>query len=70
MSQHYNQNHSRKEIETVLNEIKNCVSSGKYIISQNDKRQENIDFINEYNKTKIHTNADKRGGFLLYSTKH
>ena len=49
MSQHYNQNHSRKEIETVLNEIKNCVSSGKYIISQNDKRQENIDFINEYN---------------------
>ena len=49
MSQHYNQNHSRKKIETVLNEIKNCVSSGKYIISQNDKRQENIDFINEYN---------------------
>lgn len=49
MSQHYNQNHSRKEIETVLNEIKNCVSSGKYIISQNDNRQENIDFINEYN---------------------
>ncbi len=49
MSQHYNQNHSREEIETVLNEIKNCVSSGKYIIFQNDKRQENIDFINEYN---------------------
>ena len=49
MNPYYNQNYSREEIETVLARIKSCVSSGKYTISQNENRQENIDFINEYN---------------------
>jgi hypothetical protein len=46
---YYNQNYSREEIERILDKIKRCVSSGKFTISQNENRQENIDFINEYN---------------------
>jgi hypothetical protein len=46
---YYNQNYSREEIEKILDKIKRCVSSGKFTISQNENRQENIDFINEYN---------------------
>ena len=49
MHSYYNQNYSREEIEDILEKIKACVSIGKYSISLNDKRQENIDFINEYN---------------------
>lgn len=49
MSSHYNQNYSREQIEAILLRIKACVSSGRYIISLNERRQENIDFINEYN---------------------
>lgn len=49
MNPHYNQNYSREEIEDILATIKSCVSMGKYTISLNERRQENIDFINEYN---------------------
>lgn len=49
MNPHYNQNYSREEIKDILAKIKECVTSGKYTISLNEKRQENIDFINEYN---------------------
>ena len=52
LSVHNNQNprnYTRKEIEEVLEIIKACVSSDRYIISLNENRQENIDFINEYN---------------------
>ena len=49
MNKHYNQNYTREEIEEILDKIKKCVSLGKYTISQNENRQENIDFINEYN---------------------
>lgn len=49
MNPYYNQNYSREEIEKILDKIKRCVSSGKFTISQNENRQENIDFINEYN---------------------
>ena len=52
LSVHNNQssrNYTRKEIEEVLEIIKTCVSSDRYIISLNENRQENIDFINEYN---------------------
>ena len=52
LSVHNNQNprnYPRKEIEEVLEIIKACVSSDRYIISLNENRQENIDFINEYN---------------------
>ena len=49
MNPYYNQNYTREEIDTVLKRIKSCVEKGNYIISQNENRQENIDFINEYN---------------------
>lgn len=49
MNPHYNQNYSREEIKGILAKIKECVAAGKYTISLNEKRQENIDFINEYN---------------------
>lgn len=60
MNQHYNQNYTKEEIEEVLNKIKKCVSLGKYTISQNDKRQENINFINEYN-----IRSDKQKSILM-----
>lgn len=49
MNPHYNQNYSREEIKDILSKIKECISTGKYTISLNERRQENIDFINEYN---------------------
>jgi len=49
MNPHYNQNYTREEIDAVLAKIKSCVEKDRYIISQNENRQENIDFINEYN---------------------
>lgn len=49
MNPHYNQNYSREEIKDILAKIKECVTGEKYTISLNERRQENIDFINEYN---------------------
>lgn len=56
MNPHYNQNYTREEINVVLDKIKSCVGNNKYIISLNENRQENIDFINEYN---IRSNKQK-----------
>ena len=47
----YNQNYTREQIDEVLGKIKYCVENGSYTISLNENRQENIDFINEYNIT-------------------
>jgi hypothetical protein len=60
MNLHYNQNYSREEIEDILAKIKACVSAGKYSISLNERRQENIDFINEYN-----IRSDKEKSILM-----
>jgi len=60
MNQHYNQNHTRKEIDAILAKIKSCVEKNRYIISQNENRQENIDFINEYN-----IRTDKQKSILM-----
>ena len=49
VSPYNNQNYTREDIEAVLIKIKQCVESGHYQISMNVNRQENIDFINEYN---------------------
>lgn len=49
MNPHYNQNYSHEEIKDILSKIKECISTGKYTISLNERRQENMDFINEYN---------------------
>lgn len=48
MSEHYNQNYTREEVEVILNKIKNCINDNQYIISQNQNRAENVQFINEY----------------------
>lgn len=60
MNPHYNQNYTRDEIEDILTKIKSCVAAGKYTISLNEHRQENIDFINEYN-----IRSDKQRSILM-----
>ncbi len=60
MNPNYNQSYSREEIEAVLIRIKSCVEKGRYVISLNENRQENIDFINEYN-----IRSDKQRSILM-----
>ena len=48
MTEQYNQNYTQEEIDVILQKIKDCVNDNKYTISQNENRQENIQFINEY----------------------
>lgn len=60
MNQHYNQNYTWEEIDAILAKIKACVEKNRYIISQNEHRQENIDFINEYN-----IRSDKQKSILM-----
>ncbi|MGL4851260.1 MAG: hypothetical protein ACRC3Z_01215, partial [Phocaeicola sp.] len=40
---------TKEEIDAILDKIKSCVANNKYSIALNENRQENIDFINEYN---------------------
>ena len=56
MNSHYNQNYTKEEIDVILEKIKNCVCNNKFTIALNENRQENIDFINEYN---IRSNKQK-----------
>jgi hypothetical protein len=49
MSQHYNQNYTKEQIEAILLTIQDCVRRNRFIISKNENRRENIDFINNYN---------------------
>ena len=49
MNPYYNQNYTRKQIEDVLSMIKECINAGRFNIAMTENRQENIDFINEYN---------------------
>lgn len=60
MNTHYNKSYTRDEIESVLQKIKNCINDNAYTISLNSNRQENIDFINEYN-----IRADRQKEILL-----
>jgi len=48
---YYNQQYTRDEIDSILDIIRNCIIEKKYTISMNPKRQENIDFRDEYNIT-------------------
>ena len=48
MSEHYNQNYTREEVQIILNKIKDCINDNQYIISQNQNRAENVQFITEY----------------------
>ncbi|WP_055078733.1 hypothetical protein [Lagierella massiliensis] len=49
MSSHYNQNYSWEEINGILEKIKTCVNNDKFIIARNQNRQENNDFLDNYN---------------------
>ena len=49
MNPNYNQNYTKEQIELILNQIKECVLNGHFTVSLNRQRQENIDFVNEYN---------------------
>lgn len=49
MSQHYNQNYIKEQIEAVLLTIQDCVRRNRFTIAINENRRENIDFINNYN---------------------
>ena len=60
MNPYYNQNYTRKEIDLILSRIKSCVKNNRYTIAQNENRQENIDFINEYN-----IRSDKQRSILM-----
>ena len=61
MNPNYNQNYTREEIDTVLAKIKSCVEKNRYAISLNENRQENIDFMNEYN-----IRSDKQKSILMH----
>jgi hypothetical protein len=49
VNSHYNQKYTKEEIDNILEKIKSCVVNNRYSIALNVNRQENIDFINEYN---------------------
>lgn len=49
MDSYYNQNYTKEQITQILAKIKHCVKTHRFTISRNEHRQENIDFINEYN---------------------
>ena len=60
MNQYYNQNYTREQKDAILDKIKDCVVNNKYTIALNENRQENVDFINEYN-----IRSDKQKSILL-----
>ena len=60
MNLYYDQHYTREEIDSILVKIKSCVEKNRYTISLNEKRQENIDFINEYN-----IRSDKQKSILM-----
>ena len=49
-------NFTQDEIKDYLDKFRKCVLEGRYSISQNENRQENIDFIEDY---KINTNKER-----------
>lgn len=61
MSPYYNQRYSKNQIQAILDKIKYCVRNNKYTIAMNENRQENVDFINEYN-----IRSDKQKSILLH----
>lgn len=51
MNLHYNQNYTLEEVSSILQTIHGCIRTNQFIIAQNESRQENINFITEYNIT-------------------
>lgn len=60
MNQYYNQNYTIEQIDAILDKIKYCVNNNNYTLAMNENRQENVDFINEYN-----IRSDKQKSILL-----
>jgi hypothetical protein len=51
MNQHYNQDYTKEQVITVLQTIQDCVRKNRFYISKNENRQENRNFITQYNLT-------------------
>lgn len=51
MNPHYNQNFTKEEVTAILCKIQDCIRENHFTIALNEKRQENIDFIHNYNIT-------------------
>lgn len=51
MNLYYNQNYTREQIVLVLQTVQDCVRESRFYISKNENRQENLDFIKDYNLT-------------------
>ena len=49
MNPNYLQNYTKKDIKEVLSKIPACIRNGRYTVSTNNNRVENINFINDYN---------------------
>ncbi|QOV18827.1 hypothetical protein INP51_12590 [Blautia liquoris] len=60
MNPYYNQNYTREEINRILYKIKKCIDNNRFTIALNQNRQENINFINEYN-----IRSDRQKSILL-----
>lgn len=44
MSEHYNQNYTKEEVDVILKKIKDCVNDNRYMISKNENRKDNMQF--------------------------
>ena len=60
MNEFYNQDYTQEEIEVILEKIKECVRNDKFSIAQNENRQENVEFIEDYR-----LNASKQKEILI-----
>ena len=49
MNKYYNQNYTKEQITVFLQTIQDCVRENRFVISKNENRLENIEFINNYN---------------------
>ena len=60
MNSYYNQDYTEEDITKILETIKECIRNNNYTIAMNENRQENINFINEYN-----IRSDRQKSILL-----
>lgn len=60
MNSYYNQDYTEADITKILETIKECIRNNNYTIAMNENRQENINFINEYN-----IRSDRQKSILL-----
>jgi hypothetical protein len=51
MKDTYITDYTREEVAEILKTIQTCVANGKFLLSQNSKRAENVEFLRRYNLT-------------------